>query len=190
MKKYSFTLIELIVVIAIIAILAAIIAPNAFKAIEKAKRSEAIGDFKTFKTAIFSLYGDTGHWISDHHQGAYIFLGENPYSSRYRVHDLVQNSNNYAGWDGPYLERVKGKTPWKGSYAVCGGCTWAPFSSTNLGLEFEDTCYNPADGGNGACPMPRDSALRIDDTVDNGNLATGEFQGGSDVHWIMVHNIY
>ncbi|MCF7873830.1 MAG: prepilin-type N-terminal cleavage/methylation domain-containing protein, partial [Candidatus Omnitrophica bacterium] len=51
MFKRSFTLIELIVVIAIIAILAAIIAPNAFQAIEKAKIIEAIGDFKTLKTA-------------------------------------------------------------------------------------------------------------------------------------------
>ena len=63
MMKKSFTLIELIVVIAIIAILAAIIAPNAFKAIEKAKITEAIADVKTYKTAIFTLYADTGHWV-------------------------------------------------------------------------------------------------------------------------------
>jgi len=65
MCKKSFTLIELIVVIAIIAILAAIIAPNAFKAIEKAKVSQLIADFKAYKTGISALYADTGHWIAD-----------------------------------------------------------------------------------------------------------------------------
>ncbi len=82
MKK-SFTLIELIVVIAIIAILAAIIAPNAFKAIEKAKISRAIADFKTFKTAMFSYYADCGKFPSGHTSPVdptnyYVVIGNEP----------------------------------------------------------------------------------------------------------------
>jgi len=58
-RNKSFTLIELIVVIAIIAILAAIIAPNAFRAIEKAKISTAIADFKANKNAVYAFYADS-----------------------------------------------------------------------------------------------------------------------------------
>ncbi|MCF7894118.1 MAG: prepilin-type N-terminal cleavage/methylation domain-containing protein [Candidatus Omnitrophica bacterium] len=190
MFKRSFTLIELIVVIAIIAILAAIIAPNAFQAIEKAKIIEAIGDFKTLKTAIYALYADTGHWMTDHHTRSYIYLGDNPNRSWYNTHDLIEDNNSYTGWDGPYLEKVKGKTPWKGSYAVCGGCSWGVFSNKNIALEFEDVCYNPADGGNGACPMPSSSRDRIDEKVDDGDRSSGDFRGGSDVHWILVKDVY
>jgi len=96
----SFTLIELIVVIAIIAILAAIIAPNAFKAIEKAKISKTIGDFKTIKTATMTFYADVGAWpvtdisATDQDTNNITVEGEN----------FISGQNQPAGWDGPYLE--------------------------------------------------------------------------------------
>ncbi|MCF7873836.1 MAG: type II secretion system protein GspG [Candidatus Omnitrophica bacterium] len=102
MKK-GFTLIELIVVIAIIAILAAIIAPNAFKAIEKAKVSASVGDYKSLKTGAMSFYADTGTWPDQEDDGT----------------GFVNNDNNVTGWDGPYLEKWPNKASWGGDYAWC-----------------------------------------------------------------------
>lgn len=101
MKK-SFTLIELIVVIAIIAILAAIIAPNAFKAIEKAKISSSIGDYKSIKTGAMAYYADTGTWPDQGDSG-----------------DGFVSDDNTTGWDGPYLEKWPNKASWGGSYTFC-----------------------------------------------------------------------
>jgi len=102
--KQSFTLIELIVVIAIIAVLAAIIAPNAFRAIEKAKISEGITDFKTYKAATLALYADTGHWVTETaplRPPAYydIFLESDN-------NNLSTNLSNWTGWDGPYVKKL------------------------------------------------------------------------------------
>ncbi|MCF7908007.1 MAG: prepilin-type N-terminal cleavage/methylation domain-containing protein [Candidatus Omnitrophica bacterium] len=103
MRK-SFTLIELIVVIAIIAILAAIIAPNAFRAIQKAKASRIIADFTAIKSASMSFYADTGSWPVNieprpdpggTNSWTWIKSGQHP---------LMDNLNNWIGWDGPYLE--------------------------------------------------------------------------------------
>jgi general secretion pathway protein G len=132
--KNSFTLIELIVVIAIIAILAAIIAPNAFRAIEKAKITEAIGGFKTYKTALYSLYADTGRWTKSTATGNFAYRMVN-------YTELLQDPGTMAGWDGPYVEKLKGKTPWNGTYYVqssnCGGGL-----AREICLEFEDSCFS------------------------------------------------
>ncbi len=99
MKK-SFTLIELIVVIAIIAILAAIIAPNAFKAIEKAKISKAVGDFKAIKTAALNYQIDVNQWPPTdigHH-------GKDPNDTTVETENFITGQNQPSGWDGPYLE--------------------------------------------------------------------------------------
>ncbi|MCF7908723.1 MAG: prepilin-type N-terminal cleavage/methylation domain-containing protein [Candidatus Omnitrophica bacterium] len=185
----SFTLIELIVVIAIIAILAAIIAPNAFKAIEKAKITETIGDFKAVKTSIYSLYADTGKWGIENHihttspTGFLVFIDHpnpTPYDARFS--ELVNDPNNdsdpnndMSGWDGPYIEKLKGKTPWKNSYAIQShDCEKGP--AREIWFDFEDWCYNPADGGNGACPISSSVATKIDQALDDGNLTSSNFR--------------
>ena len=99
MKAKGFTLIELIVVIAIIAILAAIIAPNAFKAIEKAKISGTIGDYRAMKTGAMAYYADTGTWPTD----------------GVTTSGLVVTDGK-AGWDGPYLEKWPPLSKWGGTY--------------------------------------------------------------------------
>lgn len=192
MKK-NFTLIELIVVIAIIAILAAIIAPNAFKAIEKAKVSRAIGDFKSYKSAIYSFYADVGDWpIGWNRDGYYYCLEDN---------GLVSNVNSWFGWDGPYLETVKNIHPWAGVYCL-EYLDLGRSSRMELFIEYNRCCYPSHVHANQACRsddcfVPINSAQRIDDSVDDGNTGTGDFfyqwvsaEGRADITWVLVWDAY
>lgn len=190
--KRGFTLIELIVVIAIIAILAAIIAPNAFKAIEKAKISEAIGDFKTYKTALYGLYADTGKWGTDAH-----YPGHNKLVYMDDYTELIEDPGNMAGWDGPYVEKLKGKTPWEGSY-VMQTANCAKGSGYEIWLEFENNCYNKPGS---TCDITDAAAEKIDEQVDDGDLTTGSFRqcggganwcycSGDDTIWVVVYDAY
>ncbi|MCF7908551.1 MAG: type II secretion system protein GspG [Candidatus Omnitrophica bacterium] len=189
MKK-SFTLIELIVVIAIIAILAAIIAPNAFKAVEKAKISEAIADVKTYKTAIGTLYADTGHWVVE---GAVPPLGDIIYPDSAN-NDLITNLNGYFGWDGPYVQKIKAKNPWKGWYVFQSNDVARGLQS-EIWLDFEDACY-PLEGSVSLdCPIPDKAKNKIDATIDDGDPSDGNVQeglGGSagDFSWFLVWDAY
>ncbi|MBU2043694.1 MAG: prepilin-type N-terminal cleavage/methylation domain-containing protein [Candidatus Omnitrophica bacterium] len=215
MRK-SFTLIELIVVIAIIAILAAIIAPNAFKAIEKAKISEVIGDFKALKTSMYSLYADTGKWlareadgsISSAGPGRYGGAGVEPiYINIDKFFELTTDFINMPGWDGPYVEKLKGKTPWNGIYALqsldcteVGDTTLRDGKGGDIWLELEDYCY-PA-GTSGNCEVKENIAEKIDAMIDDDNPATGEFRrciypvgqrnwchcSDGDTLWVIVHD--
>ena len=163
--KSSFTLIELIVVIAIIGILAAIIAPNAFKAIEKAKISKVCGDLKSIKTAVGALYSDTGRWgLPDNTKI------DNPYGQwwvRISESQLVNNDENYAGWDGPYLESSISEHPWGGPYAL-----WAEDqdrgSQLDLGVIVEDH--------GAAYDIPPGTTLSIDRMIDDGDFHAGNFR--------------
>jgi len=124
MKK-GFTLIELIVVIAIIAILAAIIAPNAFKAIEKAKISQTVGDFKTLKNAWIALFADIGRFPADSFYGM-----NNPLISD--TH-LLTNAIVLAGWDGPYIEKDP-IFPWGAGYRYDYDSDCHSVASPNAGI--------------------------------------------------------
>lgn len=174
--KKGFTLIELIVVIAIIAVLAAIIAPNAFKAVEKAKISKAISDFKTIKTATYALYSDTGKWVR----------GGN---SSLMVHnsDLLNNVSGWAGWDGSYLDKFRGAHPWGGTYFFTNNAQLGGGAAYELSVEFED--YRFPSGPNGDKPIPAAAARKIDAMVDDGNLGTGGFRGGGDYHWALIWDV-
>lgn len=180
--KNSFTLIELIVVIAIIAILAAIIAPNAFRAIEKAKIAEAIGDFKTYKIAIYALYADAGHWVTDSQSDGCLRLRYQP------ANDLTTNHSNWPGWDGPYVEKIKGRHPWAGTYwledSEIVGRPWG----NQILLAFDNYCYPD---GPANCPVPLNSAQRLDNMIDNGDLDSGDFWRGpganyTDYLWTLM----
>ena len=157
MRK-GFTLIELIVVIAIIAILAAIIAPNAFRAIEKAKASRIISEFKSIKTASMGFYADTGKWpvsIEPRPEPA----SDNAWTVIDQTHPLLLNSNNWLGWDGPYLEnQLRSPSP---IVAISPGCNgyghyytqwwdtdWAPSATGTYYGDF-DLDKNPATGVGG-----------------------------------------
>ncbi|MDN5331985.1 MAG: ral secretion pathway protein [Tepidanaerobacteraceae bacterium] len=106
----GFTLVELLVVIAIIGVLAAIIMPNAFKAVEKAKISRVVADVRAIKAAGYVYYADTGDWPKAGEDFYDPGTGDN-YSFL-----CFMKSNGNAAWNGPYLEKPLGTTPWGGYY--------------------------------------------------------------------------
>jgi prepilin-type N-terminal cleavage/methylation domain-containing protein len=181
-KVKGFTLIELIVVIAIISVLAAIIAPNAFRAIEKAKVSQAVADYKAIKTANYALYSDTGSWS---HSG-FIF-GDN------RT-DLLNDNHSWSGWDGPYLDTSAGRHPWAGKYWI--GLAGNKFGGINPAtydyiVGYDDYCYPNGPGSGPRCAVPEDSAVKIDRQIDDGDLFSGNFRRGSgtnyyDMGWLLI----
>ena len=100
MKK-GFTLVELVVVIAIIAILAAVIAPNAFKSIEKARISATVGHLDAIKTAVMQFYTDNSVWPAN--------------ATTVAANELMNNTNSYSTWDGPYLDKWPSAGQWQNS---------------------------------------------------------------------------
>jgi len=174
-ERAGFTLIELIVVIAIIAILAAIIAPNAFKAIEKAKVSQQIATMKGIKTAIETLYVDTGQWIGDDSvtgasQAAVILpCANDPWLAimpNIEPDNLITDDAGWPGWDGPYVEKFSGANAWGGinrlerytagiravEYKMVQECCASPTATTCLppesSLALFDRIIDGADGNN------------------------------------------
>jgi general secretion pathway protein G len=171
-ENRAFTLIELIVVIAIIAILSAIIAPNAFRAIEKAKITRAVGDMRTIKTAAMAFYGDTGTWPL---KG----IGDDTRSSG---KGFVTNDDGYSNtvpnWDGPYLQRWP-VNPWGST-----GSAWG-------NKYYWDADMSGDDNNDGILPeaqvimfnVPRKSALLLDKQYDNGVLT------GTDVGFVYQNMV-
>ncbi|MDD5729541.1 MAG: prepilin-type N-terminal cleavage/methylation domain-containing protein [Candidatus Omnitrophica bacterium] len=179
MKNKGFTLIELIVVIAIIAVLAAVIAPNAFKAVEKAKISRAISDYGTYKTGTYTYYAETGSWpIVRSAGGSWVQITDNGFMS---------NMKSLNGWDGPYLEKAIPAHPWAGIYGMdCVNRGGAP--ECDIGLFFDDRCWQT--GVDMACRVPYQSALKIDQTVDDGDPNTGNVRligsNNAEIYWIIA----
>jgi len=186
MNRQSFTLLELIVVIAIIAILAAIIAPNAFRAIEKAKVSRAVRDFKTIKNAAAALYANTGRWPINYNPSA-------PCSGAKLGSTPLLVDPGWPAWDGPYLEKDF-PHPWGGIYSFI----WPDYGGDpnvyDLVLSIEDNCYPHPAAGLG-CGVPTESERKIDRMVDDGNLTTGavrKYGGGSRnlLNWALFFDCF
>ena len=104
----GFTLVELLVVIAIIAILAAVIAPNAFKAIDKAKVSAVVSDYRAVKVATLVYYSDTGKWPTSS-------TASKP-DPGFVANPFEAADPEFGAWNGPYLDVWNEKSPF-GAYA-------------------------------------------------------------------------
>jgi general secretion pathway protein G len=155
MRKKGFTLIELIVVIAIIAILAAIIAPNAFKAVEKAKISGAIEDFRSIKTGAMAFYSDAGIWPLN---------CTTPTACAGDPGAFVSNPNSITGWDGPYLEKWPQTAKWGGAYQWSNNPAGNQFGAGSVGERWLTITQ-----------VPSTAAAKIDTQMDGtGNLTGGD----------------
>jgi general secretion pathway protein G len=157
MRRKGFTLIELIVVIAIIAILAAIIAPNAFKAVEKAKISGAIEDFRSIKTGAMAFYSDTGVWPAN---------CTSP-SACAGTAGFVSAPANTSGWDGPYLEKWPQQAKWGGDYQWSNNPSDSLYGTGTVGCRWV-TITN----------VPQTAATKIDLQMDGTNAS-----GSGDVRY-------
>lgn len=174
-KVFGFTLTELIVVIAIIAVLASVIAPAAFRAIEKAKISRAVGDMKAIRTAAMSYYTDTGNWPIRGVDNSTRALGKG-----FLTNDDGYN-NPVPGWDGPYLEKWP-RNPW--------GNTSSGFTNQY----YWDASNSGDDNNNGLVGeaqvimfnVLRKSALTLDRTYDDGVLIAG---GGASLGMIYQNQV-
>jgi len=161
--RRGFTLIELIVVIAIIAILAAIIAPNAFKAIEKAKISKAIGQFKAIKKATLMMRVDLG-----------VLPREGNWCTGRGYVDNSLVAAAYQGlWDGPYLTVWPDKDSWGGCITLLNG-NWGEcfdFDGSVANDVYLQMGRNTTNAANNI--IPESVKQKIDEIIDNGDLATG-----------------
>jgi general secretion pathway protein G len=169
MRRKGFTLIELIVVIAIIAILAAIIAPNAFKAVEKAKISGAIEDFRSIKTGAMAYYSDAGTWPT---------TCATPVACAGDPGAFVSNPNNVAGWDGPYLEKWPQQAKWGGAYQWSNVASGTNFNAVAAGERWVTITS-----------VPSVAADKIDRQMDgSNNSATGDvrYNAGTTVNATIV----
>lgn len=204
MKK-AFTLIELIVVIAIVAVLAAVITPNVFRQIERARQAQYIANVNAVKTAMQSLYADTGRFASetryysyDYGSGYYEYFWvdiESPWSSSGFWADyteLLQDPADYGysmlGWDGPYLDRTTA-SPWGGVAFVYG---WYDSGWGSPEIYYE-TMHDYCDGTwtwPAECGPSRASAERLDEAVDDGDLYTGNFRGWGNPPYYLYWRIF
>ncbi len=158
MRK-GFTLIELIVVIAIIAVLAAIIAPNAFRAIEKAKISATLSDFRSMKTGAMSFYADTGDWPPDGTDGSDALLIDDD-----------GTGSTIPGWDGPYLEQWPDNNRWSGVYLWVDGNT----------MNWDSTAGNDEARHIQLTLIPSAATERIDTALDGAaSVAANRYTRGS-----------
>jgi general secretion pathway protein G len=160
MFRKGFTLIELIVVIAIIAILAAIIAPNAFKAVEKAKISGTIEDFRSIKTGAMAYYSDVGTWPTNCTGST----GNNNCAGGTTGANFVSNTvAGITGWDGPYLEKWPATSKWSGNYSFVNNNNGATWNGTNAGERSVNITMVPGGAGSAADKIDR----QMDSTNDS-----------------------
>lgn len=157
--KRGFTLIELIVVIAIIAILAAIIAPNAFRAVEKAKISSSIEDFRSIKTAAMAYYSDCGTWPTT--------CAGTACSAGFVTDPTV------TGWDGPYLEKWANPSKWNAGAYNYTNASGTVFNATAASERYITITLTPL-------PAAQNVDLQIDGAKD-GTTGSVRYTGTGNV---------
>lgn len=155
------------VVIAIIAILAAIIAPNAFRAIEKAKTSAFVSDYKAIRAGIYALYADTGLFPFHYENISCPLITGGNNCGGWSKPGGWSGWSNVPGWDGPYIEKMP-QHYWMGG--TRGGRNVVTFQ-TSCAQRSKDWdgdsgcetffCYQPA--------PPVSAQARIDQIVDGGD---------------------
>jgi general secretion pathway protein G len=100
-SQAGYTLLELLVVLGIIAALTALVAPQVIRYLGEAKSDSAKVQVQNLQSALELYYLDTGSYPTTE-QG---------------LTALIADTNNLAGWKGPYLKRKEGiEDPWGRQY--------------------------------------------------------------------------
>ncbi len=164
--KKGFTLIELLVVIAIIGLIATVVLVNIQGVREKAKIAKVHEQIYSVRFAI-EIYGiDVGHHPS------------NCMLDCSSTNDPFLNSLGESGWNGPYLTLWNMSHPWGGHIGISNGeSDWDGDGILDcLGLYLDDDRPQADTSDNGG-QIPTSALLKIDQALDDGDLATGDVRG-------------
>ncbi len=176
-KNKGFTLIELIVVIAILAILAVALIPLINNFIEKSRVSQAMTTFSSVSVAIAAFEADTAN-LPDQEQ-----ITALPNS------DLLNNNDNLANWDGPYVNKnANGITPWGGTFV------FGLFAIPGVGEEGSDFFFAmfsedspPVPGLQQGNKIPGSSLAAIDEKTDGTvDPDSGTFRGDGSGTFVWI----
>ncbi len=96
-RQRGFTLVELLLVLVILALIAGLVLPSIIGQAEGAKAKSASSQISRLSMAVETYYLDTGNTPE-------------------RLDDLVSNSGDAAGWNGPYVKQTLLKDPWGRDY--------------------------------------------------------------------------
>jgi len=163
MNTRGFTLIELLVVITIIGVLASVTLSSLDSARENAKAVSAINDMRTLKNASAIYLNHTNTYPPSCGAGC------SPAT------DPFMNALSAPNWRGPYGSIWDKTHPWRGGYGTA-------YYETEGNGEFEfmimlddDRPGTNSTDNQGAIPL--EVLVRMDEILDDGNLATGNFFG-------------
>lgn len=96
-QSAGFTLVELLLVLVILGTLAALVLPRFAGTSERARKTAALTQISTFKTALNAYEVDNGSYPKS-------------------LQDLVEQPRDAQNWHGPYLDGAVPLDPWKNAY--------------------------------------------------------------------------
>ena len=98
-RRRAFTLIELLLVLVILGVIAAIVVPKFSGRTEQARRTAAVTQIGSFKTALNAFEVDNGYYPK----------------GKSGLLELIEKPRDAQNWHGPYLENIP-KDPWGNEY--------------------------------------------------------------------------
>lgn len=166
-KLKGFTLIELLIVIAIIGVLSSIIIVSLSSARDSAKAAKSVAEIKALRTGVIAYFADTGQLP--------VGCGLNCTSTS----DPFLNALGVPRWGGPYLPLPNGL--WNLSHGW-GGHMTVDVADINMNgtpdlYIFLDEDAPGTNANNNTGLIPLFGLQKIDETIDDGNLSTGNARG-------------
>ena len=168
----GFSLLELLAVISIIGLLANIIVVTASSAREKARIAHTLVAIDEIKKSISIYLIDVGDYPPN-------CMVESSCSAST---DPFLNSLGMPGWNGPYLGLWNLAHPWAGQIGFENGSLaqsptdWDGDGTYDYGIFLNDDRPGTSINDNGG-QVPSNVLQRIDEILDDGNLATGNVRG-------------